>query len=98
MTMMDRIMGNPRASREDEQFALAKLFNGASVQIPGTSPVALVDLAFYAPYRDSDALAVLIKKNVIADFGPEGYARGYKWDSYVNATFTKDEPPPLPSK
>ena len=98
MTMMDKIMGNPRVSTDDEQMRLAKMFNGASAQIPGTTPVKLVDLPLYAPYRDGDALAVLVKKNVIADFGPDGYARGWKWDSYVNAVFTDDEPPPAPSK
>ena len=70
--------------------------HGSQPSNPGGSPSDVEVHPAYTPFAGSDALEVLVAKNVLASFGDEGYAHGWKWDSYVNATFTKDEKPPAP--
>lgn len=88
----------PRKTSHAEQMALAKLFDGKFNDLPGGRPALVEAHAAYAPFADSDALQVLLDKNIFANFGDEGYARGWKWDSYVNSVFTEDEKPPVASK
>lgn len=94
MSLLGRDKVVDRKSNADEQMALARLMDGTYHDIPGGNPTHLTAHTAYAPFVGTDTLAVLVEKNIFADFGDEGYARGYKWDSYVNSQFTKNEPPP----
>lgn len=95
---MEKAPSPIRKSNDAEQMALARIFDGSNAGMAGGEPIDLVAHALYAPFAGGDALQALVSKNVFADFGEHGYARGWKWDSYVNSGFTKDEKPPLPVK
>ena len=70
-----------RKSSPEEQKELALLLTGEAVpSIPG-----------YEKFADSDALDVLLEKNIASDHGAEGYAYGWKWEALVNGQFHKGE-------
>lgn len=87
-----------RKSTEAEQKDLAMLFDMAHIEKFGGAPTDLTVNPRYKPFADSDALDVLVSKNVFMHYGDEGHARGWAWDTFVNGSFTKDEKPPVVTK